>query len=875
LRRLFVSDKNTTEMEAKMSFVVLKFGGTSVSSRERWDTIATVVRQRIADGDKICVVCSAASGITNSLEKLLVEAVQGGYEATLETIRARHEELATLLGVDSESALGDFPETLQRLALGASLTREVSPRLRAKVLAMGEFMSTRLGAAFLTSQGLPTQWMDARDWLNAVGHDDSDARRFLSATCDYAADAGLQEHLSSSPDQVFVTQGFIARDAHGDTVLLGRGGSDTSASYFAAKLGASRLEIWTDVPGMYTANPREVTSARLLKKLHYDEAQEIASMGAKVLHPRCLAPVRECQIPLQICCTELPDVHGTTISGDSPDFGAQVKAISSKTGVLLISMDTLGMWQQVGFLADIFQCFKRHGLSIDLVTTSESNVTVSLDPAANVLDPTTRAALLRDLSEFCLARTIGPTAAVSLVGHNIRSILHQLGPALEVFGEQQVYLVSQAASDLNLTFVVDEDQAPRLVQRLHEMLFHDRMSDPLLGPTWGALFRADHEPQIVDAKTWWVDRRDELIARGSHGRPLYVYDIPTVRRRCQDVQNLGTNRVFYAIKANPHPDILQEVFRAGIGFECVSPGELDHIRRLFKDIDPSRLLYTPNFAPRSEYQHGIEAGAFVTVDNIYVLEAWPELFKGRQVILRMDPGHGRGHHKKVKTAGTQSKFGIPPERLPRLLELIEKLNLDVYGLHSHVGSGIKYAPTWAETALFLAGIADQIGGVKVLNVGGGLGVVEKPGQKRLALDEVALSIKQFRDARPEFEVWVEPGRYLVAEAGVLLAQVTQLKEKGEGRYYVGLSTGMNSLIRPALYGAHHQIVNLTRLGEPVVMVADVVGPICETGDVLGHKRRLPKTEEGDVFLIATAGAYGHVMGSNYNLRGIAAEEVLS
>lgn len=855
-----------------MAVVVLKFGGTSVSTRQRWQTIEDIVTRYIAANDRLLIVCSAASGITNALEKLLVEAVTGAYESTLNEIKSRHEALAAELEVDFDEVLSTSMSTLARLALGASLTGEVSPRLRARVLAMGELMLTKLGATFLQARGVDCGWLDARSYLHATtGH--GDARHFLSAMCDYAPDAELQAVVEQGPT-VYVTQGFIATDDQGETVLLGRGGSDTSGSYFAAKLQASRLEIWTDVPGMYTANPREVASARLLKRLHYDEAQEIASMGAKVLHPRCLAPVREYQIPLHICCTDHPEVQGTIISADSPDFGAQVKAISSKAGVLLVSMDTLGMWQQVGFLADIFQCFKRHGLSIDLVTTSESNVTVSLDPTANVLDPATRSALLTDLSRFCSARTIGPTAAVSLVGHNIRSILHQLGPALEVFGEQQVYLVSQAASDLNLTFVVDEDQAPRLVQRLHELLFHDRMSDPLLGPTWNALFQDDKEAQVVDSKNWWVERRDELIALGAKGHPLYVYDLPTVRRRCADVASLGVDRIFFAMKANPHPDVLHEIYQAGYGFECVSPGELDHVRHLFKDIDASRLLYTPNFAPRTEYQHGIESGAYVTVDSIYVLEQWPDLFRDRTVMLRIDPGYGRGHHKKVKTAGTQSKFGIPPERLPRLYDLLKTLNVTVLGLHSHVGSGIKYAQTWAETAMFLAGIADQIGGVKVINVGGGLGVVEKPGQKRLSLDEVRRSIAQFRQARPEFELWMEPGRYLVAESGVLLSQVTQVKEKGEGRYYVGIGTGMNSLIRPALYGAHHQIVNLSRLGEPVAIVADVVGPICETGDVLGHKRRLPASIEGDVFLIATAGAYGHVMGSNYNLRGVAAEEVL-
>lgn len=851
--------------------VVLKFGGTSVSNKDRWQTIASVVKTQIAAGETPFVVCSAASGITNLLEKLLVEAVRGQHEETLLRITERHESLAVELGVELGQVRDDL-EDLRRLALGASLTNEVSPRLRARALAMGELMLTRLGAAFLESIGLNALWLDARQHLQGVtAANEPESRHYLSATCDHSQDPVFQNFLNSAPASVFVTQGFIARHATKpeDTVLLGRGGSDTSGAYFAHKSGAIRLEIWTDVPGMYTANPREVSSARLLKQLHYDEAQELASMGAKVLHPRCLAPVREAGIPLYIKCTQLPDVDGTVISGDSPDFGAQVKAISSKSGVMLVSMDTLGMWQQVGFLADAFVCFKRHGLSIDLVTTSESNVTVSLDPAANVLDPATTAALMQDLNQICHARLIGPCAAVSLVGHNIRAILHQLGPALEAFGEQRIYLVSQAASDLNLTFVVDEEHANRLVLRLHELLFHDRVSDALLGPTWNALFHPEGEADELDASVWWYARRDELLQMAG-GEACYVYDLKTVTRRIEELKSLGTDKVYYAIKANPHPAILKCAIDAGIGLECVSPGELEHARAM----GAKEILFTPNFAPRSEYEFGFEQGAIVTLDNLHPLEHWPEVFADREIFVRMDPGHGRGHHKKVKTAGVQSKFGIPPEALEHLCNLLKKHQVRVRGIHAHVGSGITHATTWSETAMFLAQVADRIGGVDVLNLGGGFGVPEKLGDPRLDLEDVRQSIAAFRDARPEYALWVEPGRYVVAEAGVLLSRVTQIKDKGEGRFFVGLNVGMNSLIRPALYGAHHPIVNLSRIGEQTKMVADVVGPICETGDVLGHKRRLPWTLEGDVFVIGTAGAYGHVMGSNYNLRTPAREIVL-
>jgi diaminopimelate decarboxylase/aspartate kinase len=851
----------------------LKFGGTSVSTRERWETIAEQAKAKLKAGNRPVIVCSAVSGISNALEQLLDEAKRGEHQNTLQSIVARHRDLADELDLEVDPIIGDELETLERLALGASLTNEVSARLHARTMAMGELMSTKLGVAFLDSIGVDAVWQDARDALQAAPVGANELRHYLSATCGFEPDDELQERWGAADGDIILTQGFIARDDADDTVLLGRGGSDTSAAYFAAKLQADVLEIWTDVPGMYTANPREVPSARLLKHLDYEEAQEIATMGAKVLHPRCIDPVRRYGIPLQIRCTEAPGVEGTLITEETPDFGAQVKAISAKSGVVLVSMDTLGMWQQVGFLADAFGAFKKNGLSVDLVTTSETNVTVSLDPGANALDEQTMRGLLRDLSEFCDASQIGPCAAVSLVGENIRQILHQLGPALEAFEEQRIYLVSQAASDLNITFVVDEGQAEKLVNKLHTMIFHERVSDALLGPTWKETFEEEQHPSVAPAGAWWVSRRDQLLELADEHAAAYVYDRDTLTDRATSAMGLGADQVYYAIKANPHPDILRLFEARGLGFECVSPGELEHVLDLFDDIDRDRVLFTPNFADADEYAKGFDAGVHVTLDNLYPLEHWPEVFRGQEILVRIDPGRGKGHHEFVRTAGPRSKFGVAPAELERLRELTDELDLTIRGLHCHVGSGIRTAETWAENAVFLADVAADLGGVEILNLGGGLGVPEKPGEKPLDTAAVAAELAKFRGAHPDFEIWMEPGRYLVAEAGVLLARVTQTKRKGEIRY-VGLATGMNSLIRPALYGAYHRIVNLSRLDQKTTMVADVVGPICETGDVLGHRRRLPETDGGDVFLIATAGAYGHAMSSHYNLRPPATEVLL-
>jgi diaminopimelate decarboxylase/aspartate kinase len=297
------------------------------------------------------------------------------------------------------------------------------------------------------------------------------------------------------------------------------------------------------------------------------------------------------------------------------------------------------------------------------------------------------------------------------------------------------------------------------------------------------------------------------------------------------------------------------------------------VRALFPDLDGARLLFTPNFAPREEYCRGFELGARVTIDNLHPLREWPEVFRDREVFLRLDPGRGRGHHAHVRTAGAQSKFGLAPEQIDDLLPLLAACGARVVGLHAHAGSGIRMPEAWSEAALFLADAAERFPDVRVLDLGGGLGVPERPGQSPLDLAALNELLRRFKDANPRFELWLEPGRFLVARAGVLLARVTQVKRKGEVTY-VGLETGMNSLIRPPLYGAYHPIVNLSRLDEPPAWIAHVVGPICETGDILGRSRRLPPTAEGDVLLIANAGAYGRVMSSRYNLREPAGEVLL-
>jgi diaminopimelate decarboxylase/aspartate kinase len=852
--------------------VVLKFGGTSVSTVANWHNIASVLKQRLAEQFRPVIIHSALSGITDRLELLVAKALTATHSPLLTEIEEKHLSLAEGLGVSPGRQFEAFMQELREMAAQIAQHRALDDEMRARIMASGELLSTCIGCAFLNSQGISTAWVDARAVLRAEDRQSASQKAsLLSATCDFAPDERLQAAWRSL-NQVVITQGFIAANAAGQTVLLGRGGSDTSGAYFAAKLGAARLEIWTDVPGLFSANPRAVPTARLLRQLHYDEAQEIASNGAKVLHPRCVLPVRQYRIPLHVYATQAPHLSGTVISANVADSAAQVKAIAIRKGITLVSMESPGMWHQVGFLADAFQIFKQHGLSVDLVSTSETNVTVSLDPSANTLDGAALQRLTASLSELCRVQILGPCASLSLLGQNIRGILHEMGSAFELFQDQKIYLVTQAANDLNFTFVIDESQGDRLVQQLHERLIQSIGSDRVLGPTWAQLF-ADQGAAAAPAPSWWEQpqKRSALLEIAKRESAAFVYDAQSLDAAIAAVLRVkSVRRWAYAMKANWHPEILRKVYGAGLTLECVSQGELEHAFASVPGLLPERILFTPNFAPRAEYEFGFAKGVRVTLDNIYPLRQWPEVFRGREIFLRIDPGFGRGHHSHVRTAGVHTKFGIAVAEADELLQLTRDAGVRVTGLHAHTGSGIFDVANWIETGDLLGDLAKRFPEVGVIDLGGGIGVPEQAGHSEIDLFDLERGVAELAKKFPRIEFWMEPGRFLVAKAGVLVAVVTQLKGKGDVQY-VGIATGMNSLIRPALYGAHHDIRNLSRLGEPMSHRVNVVGPICESADQLGADRWLPQTREGDVLLIANCGAYGYVMSSYYNRRPAARE----
>ncbi len=345
-------------------------------------------------------------------------------------------------------------------------------------------------------------------------------------------------------------------------------------------------------------------------------------------------------------------------------------------------------------------------MSVDLVSTSETNVTVSLDPAANTLDNTLLSELVASLSRLCRVQVIGPCASVSLVGRNIRAILHQLGGAFEFFEEQKIYLVSQAANDLNFTFVVDENQGDRLVEQLHELLIRPVPGDRVLGPTWEQLFSQAAERRLARARRGGCRSGTRSLRTLGDRDAAFVYDLEAVRSAARALRGLSS----VVARALLHEGESASAGPAGrargrrSNSSASRAGRSSGALELFPRHRPARILFTPNFAPRSEYAWAFEQGVRVTVDNTYVLSSWPEVFrKGAKSSFASTPA----------SAAAITTTCAPPAPTPSsACQLTEAQHARqglrrppasrIVGLQAHVGSGIFDVTSWEQTARVLA-----------------------------------------------------------------------------------------------------------------------------------------------------------------------------
>lgn len=367
-----------------------------------------------------------------------------------------------------------------------------------------------------------------------------------------------------------------------------------------------------------------------------------------------------------------------------------------------------------------------------------------------------------------------------------------------------------------------------------------------------------------------------LIAQ--FGSPLYVYDLDTVRARVRALKAAITWPRFqplFAIKANPCPAVARAIIDEGFGIDAVSPGEVAMALRL--GVRPDLIQYTENNMTDAEQAEAVAQGVMITVGSLDRLERLAAA-GARECSVRFNPDVGDGAHEKICTAGPLTKFGVASAYVDRVLEIERRSQLRVVGCHMHIGSGFLDHVAFAQACEVIFSIAARLPHLRFIDCGGGIGIPYKPDQRPLDLAAMGAHLsREFaafcqRYGR-DLELRLEPGRFPVAEAGTLLTTVTSVKENPDGRVFVGCDSGFNHLIRPCMYGAWHRIANATRPQAPVRTV-DVVGNICESGDIFARDRDLPLPVLGDILAIGDAGAYGMAMASTYNLRPLPAEVVL-
>jgi aspartate kinase len=444
--------------------IVAKFGGTSLADAEAIGRLIEIVRSRV-DSHPVVVV-SALAQVTDGLLDLANQC-EAGNGAALDLLAAlveRHEKVAHSLpgcagaidtiGADAEQLRGEL----------AAQNRRLSPAEIDSVAGRGEIWSSRLVAAALQHAGLDTAWVDIRSIMITDG-------RFGRAT-PYTQVLNKRARDQLKPlveaGTVPVTQGFIGATATGAPTTLGRGGSDFTAALLGAALDADRVEIWTDVDGLMTADPRIVPAARTLAAASYDEAAELATFGAKILHPATAMPLARAGIPIVILNSRHPERPGTTIGhgtepermGDSP-----IRSISWKQGITVVNIRAPRMLGTYGFLRALFEVFERHETVVDVLASGEVSISITIEDRSRL------GAIMRDLAQLGDVWVEERRAIVAIVGIGLRHTPGLAGRVFNAVWPANVEIISQGASAINMTFVVREEDGPDVVRRLHLEFF--------------------------------------------------------------------------------------------------------------------------------------------------------------------------------------------------------------------------------------------------------------------------------------------------------------------------------------------------------------------------------------------------------------------
>ena len=805
-----------------MNWIVLKFGGSSIT-KLGFDSIVKIINEILADNSdtKIIVVLSAIKNVTNLLLNKKFEEVKNISNKLMIELNFNNDLIKKI------NNIYNFQQD------------------DINIIALGEIISTNIFYNYYYNLNQNVKLLNSKDFIFSKNEY---ANNELYLSSEYFGDIDNFNKLATEKN-IFICQGFIGSTPSNKTCLIGRGGSDTSASIIGNMLNAKCVEIWTDVNGMYTADPNKVKNCKIIEKIGYDQSQELAAMGAKVLHPFCIIPCKVKKIPMIIRNTYNYDSKYYTQIGDYDINLNKIYAITDQNKITVFNIESINMWNDYGFVYDIFEKFSRYGIDVNIITTSQFTISTTTDCKNKIL----LNKIKNELENTYNVTMIENCSIISIVGDSIKN--QNVSKAINITKDFDIHMIHHSANDLSISFVINSIDSNILLNKLHDEIICEKKEKEIL-----------NENTNIEKK-WWYSKLNEINNIMTNYNSIYLYDLEFIKNQIEILKNNlpCIDQIYYSMKANNNENILKKIADQNIGFECVSFNEVKYIRNVLKLNND--IIFTPNFCNINEYincfdQYNIK----IIVDNIEIIKQNINIFKNKEIGIRVDLNNGDGHHKKVITEGNNAKFGSTLSEILENIDLFNRNNIFIVGLHSHRGSGIQNYKSWYNTGIELIKLSKHFKNIKWIDLGGGFGVDNNNPIDFTELNKKLCVLKKENNIK----FFIEPGRFVVSEGGILISKVTQVKEK-ETINYIGIDTGMNSLIRPTLYGSYHMIHNISKLSEKETKLYNIVGPICESGDFLGNNRQLPITEVNDIILIENAGAYGHVMSTNYNMRNPAIE----
>ena len=430
--------------------VVLKFGGTSVGSVERLRKLPELITR----GEDIIVVLSAMSGITNLLVSVVNKVSKGNIieaENTLLEIKTKFVETATELfsGNNLEIAINQINKRI--IIISSEINTNIGEGKT--VLAQGELITTEMFSLYLKTIGVDNQLLMATDFMLLDEENEPNEKELPT----------LLKNVMSDSHKLFITQGFIATNINGEIDNLNRGGSDYSASLIGAALEVKAIEIWTDIDGFHNNDPRYVENTQPIEYLTFDEAAELAYFGAKILHPTSVIPARKKNIPVWLKNTMQPKAFGTLISNNYLSPG--IKAVAAKDGITTIRIQSGRMLQAHGFLKRVFEVFDKYKTPIDVITTSEVAVSLTIDNTSKLHE------IAEELMDFGRVKVRKDCSIVSIVGHQITTTPRSITRIYQSFEHIPTHMISFGGSSNNITFVIDAENKTLALQTLNTQLF--------------------------------------------------------------------------------------------------------------------------------------------------------------------------------------------------------------------------------------------------------------------------------------------------------------------------------------------------------------------------------------------------------------------